>query len=80
MAIPKFDFPIWYGVWVPAATPAVVVRRLASDIQAALAAPEMRAWLQEHVAEPMRMTQPEFARFVASESKRALRVRESPSK
>jgi tripartite-type tricarboxylate transporter receptor subunit TctC len=76
VGLPKFDFPIWYGVWAPAATPAGVVRRLASDIQSALAAPEMRAWLQEHGAEPMRMTQPEFARFVTSESKRASRVTE----
>jgi tripartite-type tricarboxylate transporter receptor subunit TctC len=76
VGIPKFDFPIWYGVWVPASTPVEVVRRLASDIQTALAAPEMRAWLQEHGAEPMRMTQPEFARFVTSESKRASGVAE----
>jgi tripartite-type tricarboxylate transporter receptor subunit TctC len=53
---------------------------LASDIQAALAAPEMRAWLREHGADPMRMTQPEFARFVTNESKRAWRVAESPPK
>jgi len=76
VGIPKFDFPIWYGVWVPAATPADVVRRLAYDMQSALAAPKMRTWLQEHGAEPMRMTQPEFARFVTSESKRASRVPE----
>jgi tripartite-type tricarboxylate transporter receptor subunit TctC len=80
VGIPKFDFPIWYGVWVPAATPPDVVSRLASDIQAALAAPEMRAWLQEHGAEPMRMTQPKFAQFVTSESERAMRVTESPPK
>jgi tripartite-type tricarboxylate transporter receptor subunit TctC len=76
VGVSKFDFPIWYGVWAPAATPANIVTRLAADIQSALRSPDMRAWLQEHGAEPMRMTQPEFARFVASESKRASRMTE----
>jgi tripartite-type tricarboxylate transporter receptor subunit TctC len=75
--VPKFDFPIWYGVWAPAATPVNIVKRLAVDIQSALASAEMRAWLQAHGAEPMRMTQQEFAQFVASESKRASRMTES---
>ena len=77
VGIPKFDFPIWYGVWAPVATRADVVRLLAADIQSALESSEMRAWLQEHGAEPMRMTQLEFARFVASESERASRAIES---
>jgi tripartite-type tricarboxylate transporter receptor subunit TctC len=64
-------------VWAPAATPASIVKLLAADIQSALGSPDMRAWLQEHGAEPMRMTQLEFARFVTSESKRALRMTES---
>jgi len=80
VGVRKFDFPIWYGVWAPAATPAKVVGLLAADIQSALASPDMRAWLQEHGAEPMRMTQPEFARFVTSESKRASRMTESRPK
>ena len=74
VGVSKFDFPIWYGVWAPAGTPANVVGVLATDIQSALASPEMRTWLQEHGAEPMRMTQPEFAQFVVSESKRAVRA------
>jgi tripartite-type tricarboxylate transporter receptor subunit TctC len=77
VGVPKFDFPIWYGVWAPAGTPANIVNVLAADIQSALASPEVRAWLQEHGAEPMRMTQPEFAEFVTSESKRAVRMTES---
>jgi len=79
VGIPKFDFPIWYGVWAPAGTPANIVRRLAVDIQVALESSGMRVWLQEHGAEPMRMTQQEFSRFVTSESKRASRMTESRS-
>ena len=72
--VPGFDYPIWYGVWVPAGTPAGVVDKLAKDIARVLAAPELRAWLEEHGAERMSMTQPEFARFVVKESQSAERI------
>jgi tripartite-type tricarboxylate transporter receptor subunit TctC len=73
-AVPGFDYPIWYGVWVPVGTPAGVVDKLAKDIERVLAAPELRAWLEEHGADPMSMTQPEFARFVLKESQSAERI------
>jgi tripartite-type tricarboxylate transporter receptor subunit TctC len=69
-----FDWPIWYGVWVPAGTPAGVVDKLAKDIARTLATPDMRDWLAKHGADPMIMTQPEFASFVLSESERAARI------
>jgi tripartite-type tricarboxylate transporter receptor subunit TctC len=72
--VPGFDFPIWYGVWVPAGTPAEVVDKLAKDIARVLAAPELRDWLEEHGADRMSMTQPEFARFVLKERERAERI------
>jgi len=72
--VPGFDYPIWHGVRVPAGTPAAVVDKLAKDIAWVLAAPELRAWLEEHGADRMSMTQPEFARFVLEESESAKRV------
>jgi tripartite-type tricarboxylate transporter receptor subunit TctC len=69
-----FDYPIWYGVWTPARTPAGVVDKLAKDIARALAAPDLREWLAKHGCDPMSMSQPEFARFVLSESESAARV------
>ena len=72
--VPGFDYPIWYGVWVPAGTPAEVVDKLAKDIARALAAPDVRDRLAKDGADPMSMTQPEFARFVVSESENAARV------
>ena len=72
-----FDYPIWYGVWTPAGTPAGVVDKLARDIARALAAPDLREWLAKHGADPMNMTQPEFARFVFSESESAARIIEA---
>jgi len=75
--VPGFDYPIWYGVWVPAGTPAGVVDKLAKDIARVLAAPELRAWVEVHGADRMSMTQPEFARFVLSESESAKRILEA---
>jgi len=72
-----FDYPIWYGVWTPVGTPAGVVDKLAKDIAHALAAPDLREWLAKHGADPMSMSQPEFARFVLSESESAKRVIEA---
>jgi len=70
-----FDFPIWYGIWAPAGTPTDVVDKLSKDVARALAAPDLLAWIGEHGAKPMSMTRPEFARFVESEAKSAVRVK-----
>ncbi len=75
--IAGFDFPFWYGMWVPAGTPARVVDKLANDIARALAEPDMREWLAKHGATSMNMTQAEFARFVRRESESAARLIES---
>ena len=72
-----FDFPIWYGVWAPAGTPPAVVDKLAKDYARVLATPDMRDWLAKHGADPLIMTQAEFARFVVSESESAARIIES---
>jgi len=69
-----FDFPIWYGLWVRAGAATGVVDTLSKDIGRVLAAPDLRAWIAKHGGEPMSMTQPEFARFVQSESEGAARV------
>jgi tripartite-type tricarboxylate transporter receptor subunit TctC len=69
-----FNFPIWYGVWAPAGTPAGVVDKLVKDIGYVLAGRDLRDWLANHGGEPMNMTQPEFARFVLSESESAAQI------
>jgi tripartite-type tricarboxylate transporter receptor subunit TctC len=73
-AVAGFDFPIWYGIWVPAGTPAGVVDKLAMDIGRVLGGPDLRDWVAKYGGEPMSMTQPEFARFVLEESENAQRI------
>jgi tripartite-type tricarboxylate transporter receptor subunit TctC len=75
-----FDHPIWYGVWAPVGTPAGVVDKLSKDITRTLAVPDLRQWLAEHGADPMSMSQPEFAQFVLSESESAARVIEAAAR
>jgi tripartite-type tricarboxylate transporter receptor subunit TctC len=75
--VPDFDFPIWYGIWTPAATPAAVVHKLAKDIARALSDSAVRASLVTHGGEPMSMTQPDFTRFVLDESESAARIIEA---
>lgn len=69
-----FNYPIWYGVWVPSGTPRGVVDQIARDIGRVMGAADLRASLAKDGAEPMSMTQPEFARFVVSESESAARI------
>lgn len=72
--VPGFDYPIWYGIWVRSGTPAAVVEKLAKDIARALAVPDLREQLAKHGADPMSMTQPDFAHFVLRESESAARI------
>jgi Tripartite tricarboxylate transporter family receptor len=51
-----FDFPIWYGIWAPAQTPAGIVSTLARDIADTLATAELSQWLTQHDADPMHMS------------------------
>ena len=75
-----YDFPIWYGIWAPAGTPAGVVDKLSKDIARVLAEPDIRDWIVQHGGEPLNMTQPEFARFVQSQSEEAARFNEARAK
>jgi tripartite-type tricarboxylate transporter receptor subunit TctC len=58
-------------------TPAGVVDKLAKDIARVLAAPDLRDQPAKHGADPMSITQPEFARLVLSESESAARIIEA---
>lgn len=74
VGVADFNFPIWYGIWAPAGTPAETVDKLSKDIGHVLQTPDMRDWFMQHGADVMNMTQPEFARFVLGETKNAARI------
>jgi tripartite-type tricarboxylate transporter receptor subunit TctC len=72
--VPGYDFPIWYGIWAPSATPPGIVSKLAHDIATVLARSDTSHTLASHDSAPMQMTQKEFALFVLSESEQAARI------
>ena len=69
-----FEDSLWFGMWAPAATPAVVVDKLARDVSRVLAAPDVREQFLKLAAEPLSMTRSEFARFVRREAEAGKRV------
>lgn len=74
--VPGYDFPIWYGLWAPAATSQVIIDKLVTDIGTSLVRPDLRDRLTHEGADPITMTQREFARFVIAESERAADILE----
>jgi len=68
--VPNVEIGAWYGVYMPAATPAAVVQRLNAAVNQVLVMPETRARLQAVGAELIPMGQAEFAAFHLAEYQR----------
>ena len=68
--MPGFDATQWYGVVVPAGTPAAVVDRLNAEIRSALTSPDVLQRLTGEGADPRPGTPAEFQRLIASEIQR----------
>ena len=72
--VPGYDFPIWYGLWAPAATSQAIIERLAADVSTSLVRPDLRDHLAHEGAAPIGTTQQEFALFVLAESERTAQI------
>ena len=68
------EFPLWFGLWAPAGTPADIVNKISADVRRALADPGVREKLANLGNDPMDMPPEEFARFVRSEIEDYARV------
>jgi tripartite-type tricarboxylate transporter receptor subunit TctC len=67
---PSLEDLTWYGVFVPAKTPAGVVERLNRAIQAALLTDEVKSGMANLAVEVDAIAMGDFARLIASESDR----------
>ncbi|MFH0299354.1 tripartite tricarboxylate transporter substrate-binding protein [Bradyrhizobium sp. 31Argb] len=67
---PSLEDLTWYGFFVPAKTPANIVERLNSSIQAALRIDEVRSGMAKLAVEPDAIAMGDFARLITSESER----------
>lgn len=65
--IPGFDGTAWYGVVVPAHTPAAIVSKLHADIVKILQQPELRGRMASQGLELVGTTPEQFAQFIKSE-------------
>ena len=66
-AFPGFEAVTWYGLFVPAGTPAAIVARLNAEVVKILRAPDFRDWLVAQGADPVGSTPDELAAFVKTE-------------
>jgi tripartite-type tricarboxylate transporter receptor subunit TctC len=79
--LPGFDVSAWFGLLVPAATPAPVVQRLNAETVKALRDADVRARLERLGFEVVGSTPQEFAAHIESEAARWSRIiRESGAK
>lgn len=69
-----YDSVGWYGIVVPAKTPAAVVQALSSSIATVLRASDVKEKLSAQAAEPVGGTPAEFAAHIASESAKWAKV------
>jgi tripartite-type tricarboxylate transporter receptor subunit TctC len=67
LGLPGIEVALWYGVMVPAATPAAVIERLAADIDAALRVPEVVERFRSQATEPMGGSPRQAADFIRAE-------------
>lgn len=63
----RMDVANWFGIMVPAKTPAAVVQRLVEDIVAVVKSPEVQAQLRAAGVEAFPLSQDEFRQFVSTE-------------
>ncbi|SNS47801.1 Tripartite-type tricarboxylate transporter, receptor component TctC [Noviherbaspirillum humi] len=65
-----FEAGSWFGLFVPAATPAPVVNKLSNEVAKIVALPEIREKILGQGAEPVGSKSDEFASYIRSETKK----------
>lgn len=65
--VPGYEVSTWYGMWAPKGTPAEVVDRMASEVQKALATPEVKNTWHNIGSDTPNLVQAQFGAMVASE-------------
>jgi len=73
-SVPGYEASGWYGVGVPRGTPAAIVERLNSEINAGLADPKLKARLAELGYATLASSPAEFVRFIGQETEKWAKV------
>ena len=72
--LPGYQFDSWFGLLGPAATPASEVNRINTAMATLLKDPVVLARLDKQGIEPLAMTNPDFARLLAIDYERMVKV------
>ncbi len=72
--LPGYEFDNWYGLWAPAATPVMVVKKINDEINRALAVRALQERFAESGIEPVGGSSEKFAEHVGSELRKWRRV------
>ena len=72
--VPGYLSDNWWGILVPAGTPAPIVEKLYKDIQTALKSPELQAVFAREGASTVEMTSAEFGKYIEAETVKWARV------
>ena len=72
--LPGYEVSDWSGIGVPRSTPAEIVERLGTEIDAALGDPRMKARLADLGSVLMAMSRADFARLIADETEKWAKV------
>jgi tripartite-type tricarboxylate transporter receptor subunit TctC len=72
--LPGFESTLWWGVGVPAKTPAVIVKRLHAEVMKAMQSTEARELLAKHGASAHAESPVEFTAFMTAERQRIARI------
>jgi tripartite-type tricarboxylate transporter receptor subunit TctC len=73
-SVPGFEASTWYGVGAPRGTPATIIERLYTEIDAVLGEPAMTARFAELGDVPRPMTPAAFGQYVAGETEKWRKV------
>ncbi len=71
---PGYEFTVWWGMLAPAGTPQPIIAKLNKEIGLILAQPESAQKLAAEGAEPKIVSPAEFARILASDTEKWIRV------
>jgi tripartite-type tricarboxylate transporter receptor subunit TctC len=69
-SVPGYDASGWFGICAPAATPAAIIDKLNTEINAIVAEPDTRARLVGLGVRPLSMTSAEFGKLIADDTEK----------
>jgi tripartite-type tricarboxylate transporter receptor subunit TctC len=72
--LPGFEATAWDGTCAPRGTPAAVIDKLNSTINAGLADPQLKARIKDLGADTMRMAPEQFGTFLTDETEKWQKV------